>query len=166
MSDEEIQEKNTNSLLKKIQLPGQTFRLPSRGLFYQNGEIDDRVQDGEVEVFPLTTIDEINMKSPDQLFQGTAIEKVFVRAIPAILKPTELLTRDIDYLLACLRVVSYGRSLPLEITCNGIEIPKSSEETPEETPEEIVEEIVEEKKVDLSSLSKSARRRYLRTGIL
>lgn len=109
--------KDENPLLKKIQMPGQMFRLPSRGIFYKNGELDKSVQNGEVEIFAMKTIDEITLKTPDMIFQGTAISRVFERCIPLIKKPMKLLSEDVDYLLGCLRQVSYGNMLPLKHTC-------------------------------------------------
>lgn len=104
----------TNPLLRKNKLPGQTFRLPSRGKFYKLGELDEEVVDGEVVMFPMTTIDDIYMKSPDMLYQGTAIEKVISRCCPQVRHPKELLSIDIDYILVCLRKISYGQYIPIK----------------------------------------------------
>jgi hypothetical protein len=109
--------KKINPLLEKNKMPGQRFRMPSRGLFYTNGELADTVKDGEVEVFPMKTIDEINLKTPDLIFQGNVIERVFKRCIPEIVKPMELLSNDVDYLMAALWKVSHGNSLPIKTTC-------------------------------------------------
>lgn len=106
MSDE-IPMKN-NPLLERIRLPGETFRLPSLALFYKNGELDASVVEGEVHVFPMTTIDEIILKTPDRLLNGHAIYEVFSRCIPQIKNAGQLLSKDVDYLLACLRLVTYG----------------------------------------------------------
>ena len=106
-----------NPLLKKIQLPGKKFRLPSRGLFYVNGELSDAVQDGELEVFSMATIDEVTLRSPEFLFSGEAIERVFKRCIPDVNEPLKLLSKDVDFLLACLRVVSYGNSYSINTRC-------------------------------------------------
>lgn len=109
---------NDNPLLRRFNhMPPETFRLPSGGVFYTNGELDDEVINGEVEVHPMTAIDEITIKSPDMMYQGTAIEKVFSRCIPQVLKPLELLTKDMDYLLVCLRIVTYGETLDLTWEC-------------------------------------------------
>ncbi len=117
-----------NILLKKLNnMPGQTFRLPSRGLPYKNGELRDEVVNGEVVVFPMTTLDEIYLKTPDMLFQGTAVEKVISSRIPQILKPKDLLAKDVDYLLTCLRKVSYGDELLINYTCDTCENPKKTE---------------------------------------
>lgn len=101
---------NTNPLLEGLKLPGRVFQLPSRGLFYRNGELADNVKDGEVHVHPMSALDEINMKNPDQLFSGAAVNTVFSRCVPAVLKPTELLSKDVDAIMVYLRAVTYGSS--------------------------------------------------------
>lgn len=110
-----------NPLLAHVRLPGETVRMPSGGLFYTNGELSPEVRDGEVHVHPMTAVDEIMIKTPDLLFSGNAIQEVFSRCIPQILKPTELLAKDVDYLLICLRKVTYGETLELEAehTCEN-----------------------------------------------
>lgn len=117
--DKEIVEVTTvNPLLEKLnRMPGITFRIPSRGLLYRDGELEDGVIDGEVVVYPLTTLDEIYLKSPDMLFQGSAIEKVFKKRIPQIKKPLELFSNDVDFLLTCLRKVSYGDFIQIRHKC-------------------------------------------------
>lgn len=104
----------TNPLLARIQLPGETFKLPSGGLFYTDGELADHVKDAEVQVHPMTVLDEIMIKTPDMLFSGKAVQDVFGRCIQDVLKPNQLLAKDVDFLLLCLRKVSYGDTLEME----------------------------------------------------
>lgn len=113
-----------NPLLEKLKkkMPGETFRLPSRGLFYTSGELDPEVEDGEIVVYPMTTIDELTMRSPDMLFQGTAIVEVVARCVPQVLKPGRLIASDIDFILTCLRKVSYGPTLPVKHTCSKCDV--------------------------------------------
>lgn len=117
---EEVEPKNTvpiiNPLLSKVELPGSTFSLPSCGIFYNNGELREDVVMGEVHVHPMSAFDEILMKTPDALFSGEAVHKVFLRCIPQILKPTELLAKDVDFLLVCLRQVSFGNTMDVKYT--------------------------------------------------
>lgn len=110
-----------NPLLARLVLPGETFRLPSQGLFYTHGELSDEVKDGEVHVFPMTAYDEIVFKTPDMLLSGNAIDEVFKRCIPQILEPRKLLSKDVDYLITCLRVITYGSDITLtyQHTCDG-----------------------------------------------
>jgi hypothetical protein len=113
-----------NPLLNRLRLPGETFRLPSQGLFYTDGELSPDVKDGEVHIYPMTTIDEIVIRSPDKLYSGEAISEVFSRCIPQILKPTELFTKDVDFLMVCLRRLSYGDSLSVNFkhTCDDAKV--------------------------------------------
>jgi len=110
-----------NPLLAKIRLPGITYRMPSQGLFYHSGELDPSVKDGEVEVFPLTTIDEFTLSMPDKLMSGKAIEEVFGRCIPQVKKPLDLLAKDVDYLMVALRQVSFGDNIDVlyKHNCEG-----------------------------------------------
>lgn len=103
-----------NPLLQRIRLPGETFTLPSGGAFYKNGELDDSVKNAEIHVQPMTAIDEIVMRTPDMLFSGEAIRQVFSRCIPQIKKVDDILAKDIDFLLVCLRKVSYGEEIRIE----------------------------------------------------
>lgn len=111
----------TNPLLVNLKLPGRTFQLPSRGLFYKDGELDSSCTDGEIHVQPLSALDEINLKNPDQLFSGTAIDLVVRQCVPAIKKPTQLLSKDVDALLMFLRAATYGSSYEFmaKHTCEG-----------------------------------------------
>ena len=117
-----------NPLLARVQLPGETFALPSCGVFYSNGELDPSVSNAEVHVHPMTVLDEIMIKTPDLLFSGRAVEEVFGRCIPQVLRPKELLAKDVDFLLLCLRKVSYGPELAMETTHWDCE--KAEGETP------------------------------------
>lgn len=109
----------TNPLLAKLKkrIPGETFRLPSRGLFYRAGELDEEVEDGEVVVYPMTTVEELKMRSIDMLYQGTAITDVITHCVPQVKLPKKLIASDVDYLLTCIRKVSYGPLMPLSHKC-------------------------------------------------
>lgn len=109
---------DVNPLLQRVEMPGSTFQIPSRGLFYENDELRDDVEMGEVHVHPMSAYDEILMKSPDHLYSGQAVEKVFKRCIPQVLKPQELISKDVDFLLVCLRQVTYGNDMEVTYTHN------------------------------------------------
>lgn len=115
-----------NPLLTRIQMPGETFRLPSGGLFYppESGILDPKVTDGEIMVHPMTALDEIAFKTPDLLFSGHAVEQVFARCVPDVLQPRKLLAKDVDFILICLRKVSYGLEMELQYkhTCENAKV--------------------------------------------
>lgn len=112
--------KPVNPLLVRInRMPGETIRLPSLGRFYTNGELSEDTVSGEILLNPMTMTDEIMMKSPDMLFQGTAIERVFRRCSPNILKPLDLLTSDVDFILTHLRRISFGPHVEVPFVCSN-----------------------------------------------
>ena len=121
-----IVEDRTNPLLAKLRkrIPGESFRLPSRGMFDTSGELDSEVEEGEVVVYPMTTIDELKMRSPDMLFQGSAITEVIAHCVPQVLNPSALIASDVDYILTALRKVSYGPHLPVKHKCQACEAPE------------------------------------------
>lgn len=158
-----------NPLLERFnKMPPETFRMPSGGILYNNGEIDADVINGEVIIYPMTTVDEITMRSPDMLYQGTAIEKVFSRCIPEIKKPFDILANDVDYLLICLRIVTYGNNLQIYWNCpictknkdesaGTVHTEQTHEKDPYELAKSIGEEAVNVKPVHTINLSNFLR---------
>lgn len=109
-----------NPLLTKVRMPGRTFQLPSHGALYKD-ELEPSVQNGEIHVHPMSALTEINLKNPDLLFNGKALEAVVAECVPGIRKPLELYGRDIDALLLFLRLVTYGSEYRIEVKhdCDG-----------------------------------------------
>lgn len=105
-----------NPLLQKLKLPGRVFQLPSRGAFYKNGEMASN--EGEIHVHPMSALTEINLKNPDLLFNGKALEQVCLECVPDIKKPSELFGRDIDALMFFLRLVTYGSAFEITVKHN------------------------------------------------
>lgn len=110
-----------NPLLERLRMPGTTFRLPSQGIFYTDGELAAEVHNGEVEVYPMTAMEEIILSTPDKLLSGKAITEVFTRCIPQIIRPNDLLSKDVDFLMVCLRMVSFGSHMDItyQHSCEG-----------------------------------------------
>lgn len=102
---------SVNPLLSKLKLPGKVVKLPSGGFFYTD-EIDPGCN-AEVDVKPMSALAEINIKSPELLFTGKAIEEVFSECIPQVRRPLDLYAKDVDALLCFLRMVTYGNTLEL-----------------------------------------------------
>lgn len=109
---------NANPLLAKLKLPGRTFQLPSRGALY-NDELTSK--DGEVHIHPMTAMTEINLKNPDQLFNGSALVAALAECVPSITKPMELFRGDVDALLFFMRMTTYGSEFRIEVKhdCEG-----------------------------------------------
>lgn len=108
-----------NPLIRKTLkiIPPTTIRLPSKGMFYTDHELDDEVSNGEMILHPMTTLDEIIIRSPDMLLQGTAIEKIITRCAPQVKKPLQLFSKDVDYILIQLHKLSYGDDRLVSFAC-------------------------------------------------
>lgn len=116
MDTESVIQPPVNPLLVGIRIPGETFRLPSQGLFYTNNELDDSVSNGEVEVYPMTAMEEVILSTPDKLLSGKAIVEIFSNCIPQIKNPGALLAKDVDFLMVCLRMVTFGQYMEITYT--------------------------------------------------
>lgn len=108
-----------NPLLIPLRMPGETFTLPSGGLLYDNGELDKFTTNGEVHAYPMTAYEEIMMKSPDLLFSGDAGKATIKKCVPSVLQPGLLFAKDVDFLMICIRKVSYGNDIQISLkhTC-------------------------------------------------
>lgn len=117
---EQPQKKVTNPLLakKNARLPGTVFRLPSRGIFYENTNIlsDDSV-DGEVLIYPMRLRDELRMKALDSIFQGTAVTETISYCVPQINEPENLVAEDVDYILTVIKKLTHGNLITYKDVC-------------------------------------------------
>lgn len=104
------------SLLDKIRrIPAEKFKLPSTGFQYPD-DMFINVEFGEIEVFPISSYDEILLKTPEMLLSGEGIFEVIERKVPCIKYPSLLASKDVDFILTCLRKVTYGDQVSIEYT--------------------------------------------------
>ena len=75
-----------NPLRQYFRRPAIYITLPSKGKYYPIGAVEIP-EGGEIPVYPMTAIDEITSKTPDALFNGTAIAELIKSCIPAIKDP-------------------------------------------------------------------------------
>lgn len=107
---------NPNPLSQYFRQPAIYIRLPSQGNFYPKGSID-MPANGEVAVLPMTTVDEITYRTPDALFNGSAVVSVIQSCVPAIKDGWKIPAMDIDTLLMAIRIATYGHEIDLDSDC-------------------------------------------------
>lgn len=107
---------NSNPLQTYFRQPAIHIRLPSQGQFYAPGAIDIPAN-GEFPVLPMTTLDEITYRTPDSLFNGSAIVNVIQSCLPNIKNAWSVPGMDIDPILIAIRIATYGHELTIETTC-------------------------------------------------
>lgn len=107
---------NSNPLSKYFRQPAIHLRLPSGGKFYPPGSID-LPPNGEVPVYPMTAVDEITSRTPDALFNGSAVVNVIGSCVPSIKDPWSVTSVDLNGLLCAIRLASYGHEMEISSKC-------------------------------------------------
>lgn len=107
---------NTNPLKQYFRRPEIYLKLPSLGKFYPEGSID-LPDNKELPIYPMTAIDEITSKTPDALFNGTAVVEIIKSCVPNIKDPWSIPSIDLDPILVAIRAASNGNMLDIDSTC-------------------------------------------------
>lgn len=107
---------NNNPLKQYFRRPSVYLRLPSGGRGYPEGALN-LPDNGEVAVYPMTAIDEITTKTPDALFNGTAVAELIKSCIPDILDPWSVTSEDLDSVLIAIKAASGGNDFEVSSTC-------------------------------------------------
>jgi len=110
----------TNPLKQYFRRPAIFMRLPSEGKFYSEGSID-LPDNKELPIYPMTAIDEITSKTPDMLFNGSAIVEIIRSCVPNIKNPWEIPQIDLDPILVAIRAATNGNSMDINSTCPACE---------------------------------------------
>ena len=107
---------STNPLRKYFRQPSIHLRLPSGGKFYPPGTLD-LPPNGEIPILPMTAVDEITTRTPDALFNGSAVVDIMHSCVPNIGDPWSIPAVDFNALLAAVRLASYGHEMEVSTTC-------------------------------------------------
>jgi hypothetical protein len=105
-----------NPLKQYFRRPSIYLKLPSGGKMYSAAVID-MPENGELPVYPMTAIDEISSKTPDALYNGTAMADIIKSCIPAIKDPWAINSIDLDAILVAIKSASGGNDLTLNSEC-------------------------------------------------
>lgn len=105
-----------NPLQQYFRQPSIYIRLPSNGDFYPEGALD-MPANGEIPVYPMTAIDEISYRTPDALFNGSAVVSVIQSCVPNIKNPWAIPAVDVDTILISIRIASYGHEMDIPTQC-------------------------------------------------
>lgn len=109
---------NNNPLKQYFRRPAVYIKLPSGGVGYGN-DVVEIPETGELPVYPMTAIDEITARTPDALFNGTAVAELIKSCVPNIKDPWRVNSIDLDSILIGIKAASGGENLELDSTCPG-----------------------------------------------
>jgi hypothetical protein len=105
-----------NPLKQYFRQPSVYLRLPSEGQFWPTGTIT-MPPNKELPVLPMTAIDEITYRSPDALYNGSAVVNVIQSCIPDIKDAWLTPGADLNSILVAIRIASYGHNMEINSTC-------------------------------------------------
>lgn len=106
----------TNPLAKHFRQPAIYLRLPSGGKFYPNGSVDLTLN-GEVPIYPMTIKDEVLLKTPDALMNGSGMADMITSCCPNIKDVWNIPLVDLDAILIAIRLASYGADMDVNSVC-------------------------------------------------
>ena len=105
-----------NPLRRHFRQPVIHLRLPSQGKFYPAGTLN-LPPNGELPVLPMTAVDEIVTRTPDALFNGSAVPDIISSCIPAIRDPWSMPATDLNAVFIAMRLASYGHNMDINSIC-------------------------------------------------
>lgn len=111
-----MNQKTQNPLSKHFRQPALYYKLPSNGRFWPEGSVDLPVT-GEIPIYPMTNADEITLKTPDALMNGTGIVNVVQSCCPNVIDAWKMPSVDVDALLIAIRIASYGSNMTVTGVC-------------------------------------------------
>ena len=107
---------NNNPLAKHFRQPSIYLKLPSGGRFYPEGTLEIGAT-GEIPVYPMTVKDELLLKTPDALMNGSSVASLIASCCPSIKDPWTMPLVDLDPVLIAIRLVSYGVGMDMTSNC-------------------------------------------------
>ena len=107
--------KPQNPLFKHFRQPAIHIKLPSEGQYWPAGSVEIP-QTGELPIYPLTTRDELTLRTPDALMNGSSVVDVMQSCCPSIKNAWDMPSVDVDAILIAIRIASYGHELEVGAT--------------------------------------------------
>ena len=107
---------SANPLRQYFRQPAIYLRLPSGGDYWPQGSLNLPVN-GELPVYPMTAIDEITYRTPDALFNGSAVTAVIQSCVPNIVDAWAAPAIDINAILVAIRIASFGHEMSITPDC-------------------------------------------------
>lgn len=106
----------TNPLKKYFRQPSIYIKLPSEGEYWKEGSLNLPVN-GEIPIYPLTTRDEVTLRTPDALLNGSSVVDVIQSCCPNIIDAWHMPSVDVDAVLIAIRIASYGHNMDFDVVC-------------------------------------------------
>ena len=105
-----------NPLSSYFRQPAIYLKLPSQGRYWPDESLDLPVN-GEIPVFPMTARDEILLRTPDALANGSGVVELIKSCCPNIIDPWKMPGCDVDAVIIGIRIASYGQIMDFDSAC-------------------------------------------------
>jgi len=105
-----------NPLAKHFRQPSIYMNLPSKGMYWAEGSLDIPLN-GQLAIYPMTTRDEITIRTPDALLNGQSVVSIIQSCCPQIKDAWKMPSIDVDSVLIGIRIASYGQSMDVDTIC-------------------------------------------------
>lgn len=104
-----------NPLKQYFRRPLLHIRLPGISKYGPDVIRPDTTED--LEVYPMTSNDEITTRTPDALFNGSAIVQIIQSCVPRIINPWAITSEDLNTILLAIRAASTGDEMDIDTSC-------------------------------------------------
>jgi hypothetical protein len=105
-----------NPLAKHFRQPAIYLRLPSDGRWWDDGALV-MPANKELPVYPMSTKDEILLRTPDALLNGQGVVDVIHSCVPNIKDAWKMPSVDVDAVLIAIRIATYGNNMNFDSKC-------------------------------------------------
>ncbi len=112
-----MENRNSNPLANYFRQPSIYLSLPSGGRWWTEGSIT-LSGNREISIFPMSTRDEIILRTPDALMNGQGVVDVIQSCCPEIKDAWKMPGVDTDAILIAIRIASYGPIMDFDSKCS------------------------------------------------
>ncbi len=111
-----METQRSNPLAGYFRQPAIYIKLPSRGRWWNDDSLDLPMNE-QIPVYPMTTKDEIILRTPDALLNGQGVVDVIKSCCPNIRNPWAMPSIDVDTVLIAIRIATYGNEMSFDSKC-------------------------------------------------
>ena len=112
-----MESQRPNPLAGHFRQPAIYLKLPSGGRWWSNGALTMPANQ-ELPIYPMSTKDEILLRTPDALLNGQGIVDVIQSCCPNIKDAWQMPSVDVDAVLIAIRIATYGNSMSFDSKCS------------------------------------------------
>lgn len=105
-----------NPLFSYFRQPAIYLELPSKGSWWPKDSLN-LPENNQIPIYPMSTKDEILLRTPDALLNGQGVVDVIQSCCPAIINAWNTPIVDLDPLLIGIRIASYGNNMDFDSSC-------------------------------------------------